>query len=68
MDVTFRYRFNSDKAISEITSDVGVTAVLEAPNLWSKTFNLLSTTKGGDFTVSFPLDVASKPPPPHKSE
>jgi len=36
---------------------VTVDAVIEAAGLWSKKFRLLAAKKGGDFSLSFPLDV-----------
>jgi len=59
MDVTFNYSFISDKPVSAVTTDVEITAVLEATNLWSKKFPILFASKGGDFSVTFPLDLVS---------
>lgn len=57
MDVTFNYSFVADKTVSAVTTDVEITAALEATGLWSKKFPILHTKKGGDFSVSFPLDL-----------
>jgi hypothetical protein len=57
MDVTYNYKFASDKTMSNVATDVSVDAVIEAPGLWSKKFRLLATKKGGDFNLSFPVDV-----------
>jgi len=58
MDVTFYYRFKSDRQVNKVTTDVEITAVVEAAELWSKEFPVLYTrNKGGDFEVSFPLDL-----------
>jgi hypothetical protein len=59
MDVTFNYSFISDKPVSAVTTDVEITAVLEATKLWSKQFLILYANKGGDFSVTFPLDLVS---------
>jgi hypothetical protein len=59
MDVTFNYSFMSDKPASTVTTDVEITAVLEATKLWSKKFPILYTNKGRDFSVTFPLDLVS---------
>jgi hypothetical protein len=57
MDVTFSYQFESDRPVSQIAEEVEINAILENPNVWSKTFVLVPLTKKtGDFTVTFPLD------------
>jgi hypothetical protein len=59
IDVTFYYDLRSDSPISQITAAVEITAVLEAAELWSKSFPLLQREEsGGSFKVSFPLDLA----------
>jgi len=58
IDATFHYEFKSDKRISGLSEEVGITAVLENPKVWSKSFVLVPLTKQqGDFTVSFPIDI-----------
>jgi len=58
MDATFSYRFESDLPVRQITEEVEINAVLEAPGGWTKTFVLVPRTeKSGAFTVSFPLDA-----------
>jgi len=57
MEVTFSYRFESDRPVKEIAEQVEVNAVLENPGVWKKTFALVPLTdKSGPFTVSFTLD------------
>ena len=57
MDVTFSYQFESDRPVSQIAEEVEINAVLENPDVWSKTFVLVPPTeKSGDFTVTFHLD------------
>ncbi len=58
IDVTFYYRFKSDRPVSKITTDVEMVASIEATELWSKKFPILYTRKSGDFKVSFPLELA----------
>ena len=58
MDVTFSYKFKSRSPVTEVTEEVTVTAILENPEVWSKTFVLMPRTKkSGEFTVTFPLDI-----------
>jgi hypothetical protein len=62
MDVTFDYSFKSDKPITKITSNVGISVFLRAirgedTELWSKKFFILHTKKYGDFNISFPLNL-----------
>ncbi len=57
MEVTFSYSFESDWPVSQVAEEVEINAILENPGVWSKTFVLIPPTmKGGDFTVTFPLD------------
>jgi len=59
MDVTFDYTFKCDQPISELTEEVGIIAILENPEVWSKTFVLVPpTTKSENFSISFPLDIS----------
>ncbi len=57
MDVTFYYRFESDRPLGQVATDVQITAVIEASELWSKKFPLMHAEKSGNFNVSFPLDL-----------
>ncbi len=57
MDVTFYYQFKSSRPATKITSDVEITALVEATDLWSKKFPLLYQKESGDFKLSFPLDL-----------
>jgi hypothetical protein len=58
MDATFYYRFQSDKPARNITTEATITATVEAPQLWSKQFPLKYTESGGDFDLTFPVDLA----------
>jgi hypothetical protein len=58
MEANFGYRFVCDKLVTNRTEEVQVTAVLNNPDEWTKTFTLVpKTDKSGDFTLSFPVDV-----------
>ncbi len=57
MEVNFYYSFESDMPVNQIAESVEINAIIENPNIWSKTFVLVPLTeKNGDFTVTFPLD------------
>jgi len=59
MSVSFSYHLDAGLPIAEPDETVMVEAVLENPEKWSKTFELVpQTARRGDFTVSFPLDLA----------
>ncbi len=58
MDMTFSYKFKSDKPVSQVAEEVEIKAALENPGVWSKTFVLVPLTKtSGDFTSTFSLDI-----------
>ena len=58
MNFTYQYGVTADRSIQP-TETVIVNAVLANPGKWSKTFALVpSATKAGNFTLTFPLDMA----------
>lgn len=58
MWANFSYRFNSSRPVTNLTEEVEITAVLEFPDMWSKTFTLVEESqKSGDFTIDFPVDI-----------
>lgn len=58
MNVTFTYHLESGQPLKTREESVVVEAVLESPGQWTKTIELIPlTTKTGDFTLSFPLDL-----------
>ncbi len=58
MDVSFYYHLESSQPINKLDEAVTMEAILENPQIWSKTIELVPLTdKSGDFTVSFPLDL-----------
>jgi len=58
MDLAFSYDFKSDQPVTNESTDVQITADLEAPQSWSKQLSLLHTTKTGSFTLSVPIDIS----------
>lgn len=55
---SFSYRFLCDQPVTDLIEEVEVTAVLEYPDMWQKTFTLVPRTrKSGDFSLQFPVDV-----------
>jgi hypothetical protein len=59
INVRFNYQFKSDQTVSGLNTELGIAVRIEAPQSWSKTFNLLTTTKKGSFDVDFPFDISS---------
>jgi hypothetical protein len=58
MDVSFSYHLESSQPIKTLDETVAIEAILESPEQWSKTIELVPPTdKSGDFTVTFPLDL-----------
>ncbi len=59
-NMTFTYRLISDGTVSQLTEEVKIEAILENPEVWTKTITLVPPTKkNGPFTVSFVLDEAT---------
>jgi len=59
MNVNFGYQFSADKPVNNLKTTVDITAIVEAPQSWTKTFPLLSTSKSGNIAVNFPVDISS---------
>ena len=58
MDIDFFYHLESSQPVHNLDEEVTVEAILENPGRWSKTIELVPlTSKSGDFTVGFPLDL-----------
>jgi len=58
MDATIYYEFTWDQPLTGLTEEGTITAILENPEVWSKTFVLVPLTKkSGDFSTSFPMDI-----------
>ena len=57
---SFSYQFLSDKPVTNLVEEVEVTAVLEYPQTWSKTFTLVPRTiRTGPLEVDFPVDIGA---------
>jgi hypothetical protein len=59
MNVTFSYQFLSDQAVNDLNTEVNINAVIEDPGVWSRKFPLLQTSKSGNFSLTFPVDLAT---------
>jgi hypothetical protein len=58
MDTSYFYEFQPSRPVSEITAEITVTATLETPDVWSKTFVLVPPTRQtGNFRLDFPVDI-----------
>jgi len=58
MNFTYQYGVTADRSLQP-SETVVVNAILANPGKWSKTFALVpSATKAGNFTLTFPLDIA----------
>jgi hypothetical protein len=63
-DMTFTYRFVSDKPVTKISEQVEVKAVLHKPFMQEEVILVPTINQTGDFTVSFSVnasDIASSP-------
>ena len=57
-DVTYRYRFVTDKPASAITERVKINAILQNAGMWQYEINLVPEKQmEGDFSLDFPLPV-----------
>jgi hypothetical protein len=57
-DVTYRYRFVTDKPASAITERVKINALLQNAGMWQYEINLVPEKQmEGDFSLDFPLPV-----------
>jgi hypothetical protein len=60
MEASYYYDFRASRPVTDLAEEVTVTAALESPDLWSKSFVLVpSTREKGDFKVDFPVDIVS---------
>ena len=58
IEASFSYQFLSDKPATNLVEEVEVTALLEYPGMWSKSFTLVPrTSKSGPFLVDFPVNI-----------
>jgi len=55
---SFSYQLECDRPVREQSEEVEVTAIIENPDKWRKSFVLVpKTEKEGDFSISFPVDL-----------
>jgi len=60
IDVHYSYRFLPEEPVTNVTADVVITAVVGCLGSWEKEVDLVPrAAKGGNFTISFPLDTAA---------
>jgi hypothetical protein len=58
MDSSYYYSFQTSRPVTELAEEVTITATLESPDIWSKTFILVpSTRQTGNFRTDFPVDI-----------
>jgi hypothetical protein len=58
MDMSFFYHLESSQPINKLNETVTIEAILENPQKWSKTIEIVPlTAKSSDFTIGFPLDL-----------
>ena len=58
IEAGFSYQFLSDKPATNLVEEVEVTALLEYPGMWSKSFTLVpKTTESGPLVVYFPVNI-----------
>ncbi|OGN97196.1 MAG: hypothetical protein A2Z77_06415 [Chloroflexi bacterium RBG_13_51_36] len=58
IEAGFSYQFLSDKPATNLVEEVEVTALLEYPGMWSKSFTLVpETSESGPLVVYFPVDI-----------
>jgi hypothetical protein len=58
METSYYYDFRASRPLTGLTEEVTVTATLESPDIWSKSFVLVpSTRETGDFKIDFPIDI-----------
>jgi hypothetical protein len=58
MEASYYYNFRTSRPITDLYEEVTITATIESPDLWSKTFVLVpSTSQPGNFKVDFQVDI-----------
>jgi len=58
IEASFSYQFLSDKPATNLVEVVEVTALLEYPGMWGKSFTLVPrTSKSGAIVVDFPINI-----------
>lgn len=58
MEASYYYQFQASRPVSELSEEITITATLESPDVWSKTYVLMPTTRQtGNFSTDFPIDI-----------
>ncbi len=58
METSYYYDFRASRPVTEVTQEVTITATIDNPEFWSKTFVLVPSTRQPDsLKVDFPLDI-----------
>jgi len=58
METSYYYEFQASRPVTDLAEEVTITATLGSPDLWSKSFVLVpSTRETGSFRVDFPVDI-----------
>jgi hypothetical protein len=58
MEASYYYDFRASHPVTDLYEEVTITATIESPDLWSKSFVLVpSTTQPGNLKVDFPVDI-----------
>jgi hypothetical protein len=58
METSYYYDFQASRPVTEVTQEVTITATLDNPDFWSKTFVLVPSTRQPDsLRVDFPIDI-----------
>jgi hypothetical protein len=58
MEASYYYDFQASNPVTDLYEEVTITATIESPDLWSKSFVLVpSTRQSGNFKVDFPVDL-----------
>jgi hypothetical protein len=58
MEASYYYDFRTSHPVTDLYEEVTITATIESPDLWSKTFILVpSTRQPGNFKVDFQVDI-----------
>jgi hypothetical protein len=58
MEASYYYDFRASRQVTDLYEEVTITATIESPDLWSKTFVLVpSTRQPGSLKVDFQVDI-----------
>jgi hypothetical protein len=58
MEASYYYDFLASRPVTDLYEEVTITATIESPDFWSKSFVLVpSTRQSGSFQVDFPVDI-----------